>query len=64
MDEMPGGFFIYHADGDEEIIYANKALLRMFQCDTMEEFRHLTGNSFKGLVHPDDLEDVEERSIK
>ncbi len=63
MDEMPGGFFIYHADGDEEIIYANKALLRMFQCDTMEEFRHLTGNSFKGLVHPDDLEDVE-RSIK
>lgn len=63
MDEMPGGFFIYRADEKEEIIYANKALLRMFQCDTMEEFRQLTGNSFKGLVHPDDLETVEE-SIK
>lgn len=63
MDEMPGGFFIYKADGEEEIIYANKALLRIFQCDTMEEFRHLTNNSFKGLVHPEDLEAVEE-SIK
>lgn len=60
MDEMPGGFFIYHADGNEEIIYANKALLRIFKCDTMEEFRILTGNSFKGLVHPEDLDQVEE----
>ena len=63
MDEMPGGFLIYRADGDEQIIYANKALLRIFQCDTMEEFREMTGNSFRGIVHPEDLEEVEE-SIK
>ncbi len=63
IDEMPGGFFIYRADGAEEIIYANKALLRICNCSTMEEFRKLTGNSFRGLVHPDDLEEVEE-SIK
>ncbi len=60
MDEMPGGFLIYHADGNEEIIYANKALLRIFKCDTMDDFRKLTGNSFRGIVHPDDLEDVEQ----
>lgn len=59
MDEMPGAFFIYHADDDEKIIYANQALLRLFQCDTIEEFRELTGNSFKGIVHPDDLDAVE-----
>ncbi len=64
MDEMPGGFFIYRADADEEIIYANKALLRIFKCDTMEEFQALTGNSFKGLVHPDDLEAVEASIIE
>ncbi len=63
MDEMPGGFFIYHADGDEQIIYANAALLRIFQCSTMDEFKELTGNSFRGMVHHDDLEAVE-RSIK
>ncbi len=59
MDEMPGGFFIYRADEAEELIYANKAMLRIFACDTIEEFRELTGNSFRGIVHPDDLEEIE-----
>lgn len=63
MDEMPGGFLIYHADDGEEIIYANKALLRIFQCDTMAEFREVTGNSFRGLVHPEDLDAIE-KSIR
>lgn len=63
IDEMPGGFFIYHADGNEEIIYANKAVLRIFGCSTLKEFRKLTGNSFKGMVHYEDLDSVE-KSIK
>lgn len=58
LDEMPGGFFIYQADEQEQILYANKALLRIFCCDTFEEFHELTGNSFQGIVHPDDLENV------
>ncbi len=60
MDGIPGGFFIYYADDDEQLIYANKSTLRLFLCDTLKEFRELTGNSFKGIVHPDDLEAVEE----
>lgn len=60
MDEMPGGFLIYHADQGEKIIYANKGLLRIFRCDTLKEFQQLTGNSFRGIVHPEDLEPVEE----
>ncbi len=63
MDKMPGGFFIYRADGNEEIIYANRALLFLFQCNTMQEFQELTGNTFRGLVHPEDIEEVE-ASIK
>lgn len=63
MDEMPGGFLIYHADGNEDIIYANKALVRIFKCDNLKEFKELTGNSFKGIVHPYDLDTVEQ-SIK
>lgn len=59
-DGMPGGFFIYHATGEEEIIYANEAMLRIFECGSLEEFRELTGNSFRGIVHPEDLEYVEE----
>lgn len=62
-DSMPGGFFIYHADGDESLIYYNRSMLRIFGCDTREEFEALVGNSFKGIVHPEDLEEVEQ-SIK
>ena len=59
MEEMPGGFLIYQAGGDEEIIFANRGLLRIFRCSTMEEFRLLTGNSFRGMVHPDDYPRVQ-----
>ena len=62
-DRMPGGFFIYHADNGEELIYFNQSMMRIFGCETREEFLELTHNSFKGIVHPGDLEEVE-RSIK
>lgn len=60
---MPGGFFIYHADGDGELVYINSAMLRIFGCDTPEEFKELTGYTFRGIVHPEDFARVEE-SIK
>lgn len=59
IDEIPGGFFIYRNNQAEEIVYANKALLKIFGCKTMSEFRELTHNSFRGIVHPDDLERIE-----
>ncbi len=63
LEGMPGGLFIYHADGDEELMYINSAVLRIFGCDTKEEFRALTGYTFKGMVHPEDIDEVE-RSIQ
>ena len=63
MDEisefLPGGFFIYKADESEEIVSMNNELLKLYGCETREEFKALTGNSFRGMVHPDDLETVE-----
>ena len=50
-DEMPGGFFIYRNDNGQ-VIYANEALFQTFGCETMEEFRDLTGGTFPGMVHP------------
>jgi len=60
---MPGGFFIYHADGDKQLIYANQALFRIYGCEDLEDFRRYTGYTFSGLVHPEDIERVE-RSIR
>jgi PAS domain S-box-containing protein len=51
---MPGGFLIYKAEGNEEVIYVNDATIRLFGCDSLEEFRKHTGNTFKGMLHPDD----------
>lgn len=59
MDEIPGGFLVYRADGNEEILYANRALVKLFRCKTLTEFREWTGNSFRGIVHPKDLVSVE-----
>ena len=56
---IPGGFLIYRDDPSERILTVNEALLRIYECDTVEEFYELTNNSFKGMVHPDDYERVE-----
>lgn len=57
---MPGGFFIYHADGDERLIYANQALIQIYGCESLEEFQEFTGFTFPGLVHPEDREGAEQ----
>ena len=56
---LPGGFFVYRATGREELCFADKNVLELYECATMDEFRTLTGNSFHGMVHPEDLERVE-----
>ena len=55
---MPGGFFLYKAEEPYELLYANRAVLRIYGCDTLEEFQALTGFTFRGMVHPDDFDAV------
>ena len=57
---MPGGFFIYHASGNEQLIYANHALIQMYGCKSLEEFQEYTGFTFPGLIHPEDVKAVEQ----
>ncbi len=58
LANMSDGFFIYRAMEDERILYANPAVVEIFGCDNLEEFMALVGGSFRGLVHPDDLNRV------
>ena len=51
---MPGGFFIYQAQKPENLVYANKAVFDIFGGADMEEFRELTGFTFRGMVYPED----------
>ena len=56
---IPGGFFSYHADGNLELISFNRELIQMYDCKSAEEFREYVGNSFRGIVHPDDFDRVQ-----
>ncbi|MBQ9359807.1 MAG: response regulator [Lachnospiraceae bacterium] len=58
-EQMPGGFFVYRADDSQEILYVNEATWNIFGCETLEEFKELTGNTFKGMVHPEDFASIQ-----
>jgi diguanylate cyclase (GGDEF)-like protein len=56
---IPGGFFIYCAEGDGEIVFADENIVKLYECDSFEDFRKFTGNSFKGMVYPEDYSAID-----
>ena len=56
---LPGGFFIYENNEEEKILFADENIIHLYGCETLEEFREYVGNSFTGMVHPDDLHKIE-----
>ena len=56
---LPSAFFVYHDDESEELLFFNDKLIKYFGCESREEFIEFTGNSFKGIVHPDDYAETE-----
>ena len=59
LSKAPGGFITYKADGSQELIAVDKSVASIYRCDSVEEFREYVGNSFIGMVHPDDRERIE-----
>ncbi|MBR2764462.1 MAG: response regulator [Blautia sp.] len=57
-NHMPGGFYIYRAAEPGDILYVNRAVLEIYGCETKEQFKELTGFTFKGMTHPDDFSEV------
>ncbi|MGM9528474.1 MAG: EAL domain-containing protein [Phascolarctobacterium sp.] len=57
---MPGGFFSYEAFGDEKILASNSYLWEMFGFDNEADFMEHVHGSFKGIVSPEELAEVEE----
>ena len=58
-EQIPGGFFIYRADDTMELLYVNQSPCDIYGCETVNEFRKMTGNSFRGMVHPEDYEKIQ-----
>ena len=53
---MPGGFFIYEASGDGNLLYVNRAAMDIYGCADLDEFMELTGYTFRGMVYPEDYD--------
>ena len=61
---MPGGFFIYKAEAPEELLYANQPVFDIYGCRDLEEFKQLTGYTFKGMVHPEDYRRISDSIVE
>ena len=61
---MPGGFFIYQVEAPEKLLYVNKAAINIFGCADLEDFKELTGYTFKGMVHPDDYQRISDSIVQ
>ncbi len=59
-EALPGGFIRYYADGDQELIHANRYVFELFECDSAQDFLELTQGSFRNFVYEDDLDAVED----
>ncbi len=52
------GYFIYDAEEPESINYADEMTASLFGCGSVEEFMTYTGGTFKGMVHPEDYDQL------
>ena len=59
LSKAPGGFITYKADGSQELIAVDKSVASIYGFDSVDEFRDYVGNSFMGMVHPEDRERIE-----
>lgn len=57
--QMPGGFFIYDAH-QENIVFVNDYVIQLYGCCNEKEFMDHVDGSFRGMVHPEDLDHVED----
>lgn len=60
FENMPGGIVVYKADEKKEILYANKYVLEIYECDNLEDFMALCQGSFENLIYKKDLNKLEE----
>ena len=60
-ENLPGAFIIYRADKmDDEILFANREMIRLTGCQSMDELLTYTQGSFRNLVRQEERKTVEQ----
>lgn len=58
-ENLPVSFLVYQADEEQKILVVSDSLLKLCECADYQEFLEYTGGTFRGFVHPDDIDAVE-----
>lgn len=59
-ENLPGAFIIYRADKTEdEILFANREMIQLTGCQSMDELLAYTKSSFRNLIREDERKNVE-----
>jgi diguanylate cyclase (GGDEF)-like protein len=60
-ENLPGAFIIYRADKmDDEILFANREMIRLTGCQSMDELLTYTQGSFRNLIRQEERKTVEQ----
>lgn len=54
-DHLPGGVLVLKATEKEEILFANKVVVELLECDNYEDFMKYTGGSFFSVICAEDV---------
>lgn len=60
FDDLPEGICVIRDNGKEDILFANRSLIRMYKCHSAEEFLSFTGGTFRGMVELSDYRPLSE----
>ena len=57
-ENVPGAIMVHRSGGvrNGEILYANREMVEMLGCESPEDLLAFTGASYRGIIHPDDIE--------
>lgn len=53
-NHLPGGVLVLKATENEEILFANKVMVDILECDDYEDFMKYTGGNLFSVIYPED----------
>ena len=56
---IPAAVLVYQAYGEEKILFANEALIELFECENLDDFMAYTGGRIGGVVLEEDAAQAE-----
>lgn len=57
-ENIPGAVAVFKAESDGDVLYCNKPMAELFECESINDFLDYCGDSYRNIVHADDADRV------